>query len=291
MINDIITAMEKECAVAEFQFDKANMLFEMVEKNHEMMYQEASVMVYANDRSYEDLCALYEAADAETTQKKGGILSSIFNAIASIASAIGNAIKKFFSSIKGKTDDDEVVQISKNDKMTLDLIDGYSNNSGKVLGGLTNLPFGKIIAAVAGAGATIGVGSALYKHVTKPKTDGTEDQDYVGVKKSVLMNGLEKVQNLISKIGPGSKKVADAASGDGSNTSDVTPEQQDSAKKNAGAMRTILEKLQGLASILMNKIFSKKETGSKTGQPDDKTSSNTDEQAPSASTNAKGESK
>ena len=94
MINDIITAMEKECAIAEFQFDKANMLFEMVEKNHEMMYQEASVMVYANDRSYDDLCALYEAADAETAQKKGGILSSIFNAIASIASAIGNAIKK-----------------------------------------------------------------------------------------------------------------------------------------------------------------------------------------------------
>lgn len=292
MINDIITAMEKECAVAEFQFDKANMLFEMVEKNHEMMYQEASVMVYANDRSYDDLCALYEAADAETNEKKGGILSTIFNAIASIASAIGGAIKKFFDSIRGKTDDgDEIVKIAKKDKETIDLVDEYTNNSGKVLGTLSNLPFGKIIGAVAGASATIGIGSALYKHLTKPNVQGTEDQPQVGVKKSFLENGLNKIHGLISKIGPGSKKVAEAASGTDTSGSDVTPEQQNTAKENAGAMKTILEKLQSLISTLMNKIFGKKDsTSTIKGEGGSGTPTNTGDQTPN-NTNSEGQKK
>ena len=191
MINDIITAMEKECAVAEFQFDKANMLFEMVEKNHEMMYQEASVMVYANDRSYDDLCALYEAADAETNEKKGGILSSLIDAVLGIFRAIGNAITSLFKK-NNNAPVPEKVEMSKYDAETIDLLDEFANDSGKAVSMLTSP---KTWAGIlAGLGTLVGGGCLLHKHFSK-KADEQSNQ-------TVTVNGndVKNKLNVISTI-------------------------------------------------------------------------------------------
>lgn len=195
MINDIITAMEKECAVAEFQFDKANMLFEMVEKNHEMMYQEASVMVYANDRSYEDLCALYEAADAETNEKKGGILSSLIDAVVGIFTAIGNMFSKLINAITGNNGNTQSVpdtaKVSQDDAEILNSVEEFSNKTGSIVGKFVNIKtIGGVAASALGILGGCKLVSVLKNRKEKAKNGNTEEQ------KTVTVNGKEAAEKI-----------------------------------------------------------------------------------------------
>lgn len=237
MINDIITAMEKECAVAEFQFDKANMLFEMVEKNHEMMYQEASVMVYANDRSYEDLCALYEAADAETNEKKGGILSSLIDAVVGIFTAIGNMFSKLINAITGNAEAvPDTAKVSQDDADTLNSVEEFSNKTGSIVGKFVNIKtIGGAVASALGILGGCKLVSVLKNRKENAKNGNTTEQ------KTVTMNGKEvaekikiiptltktvgnlagKVKGLFSKPKNGSGETAGNENNDGSEKTNV----------------------------------------------------------------------
>lgn len=176
-MNGFIDKMDKSISLDFFSIEKSLTLMDMVDKNNEMMYQEASVNVYAFDRSYDDLCNLYEAADSETAEKKKGLFSTIIEAIGSIMSKIGEAISGFFDRIKGKTLPDKV-RVSEDDAEAIPLIQDFGNRMGAIKSAMKDkkrilAAFG-IGTAVVGSGAF--VGTKLYKYFSEKK-DNKSDKE------------------------------------------------------------------------------------------------------------------
>lgn len=204
MYSEIFDSFDKSFALADFAFEKASALYEMVEKNHELMYQEASVFVYAKDRSFEDLNALYEAADNDSAEKKEGLLSKMLGAIASIIKAIGDAIAKFFNKIRGKEVPKES-SMPKKDADCLDDLPGVLREGESLLSKLTS-PKG-IFTALGVTGGVVGGLVAISKFKEKRKKlaalpEGQSESlvTVPGDKAAKSLDIIKKINEIFDKI-------------------------------------------------------------------------------------------
>ena len=256
MYSEIFDSFDKSFALADFAFEKASALYEMVEKNHELMYQEASVFVYAKDRSFEDLTALYEAADNDSAEKKEGLLSKLLGAVGAIFKSIGDAIGKFFNTIRGKKVPEEVEVPSHVAAMFEDL-PGLENESGALLSKLTNPK--TIIAALGAVGAataSLVVGQKFSKKNKEAKNAPNADKP-TKVKGEVAAKMGKHVENIRENF----SKMIDAITkhfgvkGE-ENTNGTDNKDSGIIKQALGVFRNIGGVLKEVATGIMNSILS-----------------------------------
>ena len=256
MYSEIFDSFDKSFALADFAFEKASALYEMVEKNHELMYQEASVFVYAKDRSFEDLTALYEAADNDSAEKKEGLLSKLLGAVGAIFKSIGDAIGKFFNTIRGKKVPEEV-EVPNHVAAMFEDLPGLENESGTLLSKLTNPK--TIIAALGTIGAaTAGlvVGQKFIKKNKEAKNAPNADKP-TKVKGEVAAKMGKHVENIRENF----SKMIDAitkhfgAKGE-ENTNGTDNKDSGIIKQALGVFRNIGGVLKEVATGIMNSILS-----------------------------------
>lgn len=128
-LDETITGFEREIAIESAKMDismqKLDALYEAVDANLQANYKEAELKVYAENGTYDDLAMLYMEAENDAAKKKGGILSSLFNAIESFCSSIINGIKNIFkkSSENKSVPQDTVLDVATEDIKKLDTAD------------------------------------------------------------------------------------------------------------------------------------------------------------------------
>lgn len=247
MINKIFEDLNKEVMMESFNFDKASFLMDMVDQNHDMMYQEAAVSVFVNDRSFDDLGVLYEAADNETNEKKSGLISQMFNAIANIFRAIVKSVKNFFNNLRGNKVPDKVT-LNKDDAAAMNYVNDAYN-------AINRIPMGaKIGLATTGVVAAALSATGLYKHFNKKKDNNTTTKETVevdGKKAVVAQEKISKMSELFSKIF--SKKQDN---GDNENKVDNAKENKVKDGKNKSNPLSLIKEFGGKLSELCGKIAS-----------------------------------
>ena len=128
-LDETLTGFEREIAIesakTDIVFQKLDALYEAVDATLKANYMEAELRVYAENGTYDDLTTLYTEAESEAAKKKGGILSSLFNAIESFCSSIINGIKNIFkkSSENTSVPKDTVLDVATEDIKKLDTAD------------------------------------------------------------------------------------------------------------------------------------------------------------------------
>ena len=139
-LDETLTGFEREIAIESAKMDismqKLDALYEAVDANLQANYKEAELKVYAENGTYDDLAMLYMEAENDAAEKKGGIFSSLFNAIVSFCSSIINGIKNIFKSSKNKSvPQDTVLDVATEDAKKLD-------TAGKIVGKSTGFLHG-----------------------------------------------------------------------------------------------------------------------------------------------------
>lgn len=287
MYSEIFDSFDKSFALADFAFEKASALYEMVEKNHELMYQEASVFVYAKDRSFEDLNALYEAADNDSAEKKEGLLSKLLGAVGAIFKSIGDAIGKFFNTIRGKKVPEEV-EVPNHVAAMFDDLPGLENESGALLSKLTNPK--TIIAALGAVGAataSLVVGQKFIKKNKEAKNTPNADKPtkVKGEVAAKMANHVENIRENFSKMIDAITKHFGAKGEENTNGTD----NKDSGiiKQALGVFRNIGGVLKEVATGIMNSILSALKLNGK-GETDEGGSETPDKSTAKSETPAEG---
>ena len=128
-LDETLTGFERKIAIESAKIDismqKLDALYEAVDANLQANYKEAELKVYAENGTYDDLAILYMEAENDAAEKKGGILSSLFNAIVNFCSSIINGIKSIFkkSSENKSVPQDTVLDVTTEDIKKLDTAD------------------------------------------------------------------------------------------------------------------------------------------------------------------------
>ena len=187
-LDETLTGFEREIAIESAKMDismqKLDALYEAVDANLQANYKEAELKVYAENGTYDDLAMLYMEAENDAAEKKGGILSSLFNAIVSFCSSIINGIKSIFkkSSENKSVPQDTVLDVTTEDAKKLD-------TAGKIVGKATGFLHGiksttkdscedfvkfvkdnigfVVVTGTAATGAVVGTTHVITKKVTK----------------------------------------------------------------------------------------------------------------------------
>ena len=98
--NGYLTGIERYLAIEDAKLDNAfsriDTMWEMVNLEYEQNIRDAELKVFSESGTYEDLLYLYQEAENEANQKKGGILSKLCDFISSIFDTIGNWFGKLF---------------------------------------------------------------------------------------------------------------------------------------------------------------------------------------------------
>lgn len=187
-LDETLTGFEREVAIESAKIDismqKLDALYEAVDANLQANYKEAELKVYAENGTYDDLAMLYMEAENDAAEKKGGILSSLFNAIVSFCSSIINGIKNIFKKSSGNKSvpQDTVLDVATEDTKKLDI-------AGKIVGKATGFLHGiksttkdgcedlvkfvkdnigfVVVSGAAATGAVAGTAHLITKKVTK----------------------------------------------------------------------------------------------------------------------------
>ena len=114
--NSYLTGDERLQAIEEAeidnQFNKFNIMLEMVNLRLKQNIADAELKVFKESGTYDDFEYLCEEAEAEASEQKQNIFQTIINAILGLFSKIGNKIKELFK-IKGNPEDE--VEVDKTD--------------------------------------------------------------------------------------------------------------------------------------------------------------------------------
>lgn len=187
-LDETLTGFEREIAIESAKMDismqKLDALYEAVDANLQANYKEAELKVYAESGTYDDLAMLYMEAENDAVEKKGGILSSLFNAILNFCSSIINGIKNIFKKSSGNKSvpQDTVLDVATEDTKKLD-------TAGKIVGKATGFLHGiksatkdgcedlvkfvkdnigfVVVTGTAATGAVVGTTRLITKKVTK----------------------------------------------------------------------------------------------------------------------------
>lgn len=187
-LDETLTGFEREIAIESAKMDismqKLDALYEAVDANLQANYKEAELKVYAENGTYDDLAMLYMEAENDAAEKKGGILSSLFNAIVSFCGSIINGIKNIFTkSSKSKSvPQDTVLDVATEDTKKLDTAGKIVDKSTGFLHGIKsatkegcadlvkfvkdNIGFA-VVTGTAATGAVAGTAHLITKKVTK----------------------------------------------------------------------------------------------------------------------------
>lgn len=187
-LDETLTGFERKIAIESAKMDismqKLDALYEAVDANLQANYKEAELKVYAENGTYDDLAILYMEAENDAAEKKGGILSSLFNAIVNFCSSIINGIKNIFkkSSENKSVPQDTVLEVATEDAKKLDTASDITSKATGFLHGIKsvtkegcadfvkfvkdNIAF-VVVTGTASAGAVIGTTHVITKKVTK----------------------------------------------------------------------------------------------------------------------------
>lgn len=187
-LDETLTGFEREIAIESAKMDismqKLDALYEAVDANLQANYKESELKVYAENGTYDDLAMLYMEAENDAAEKKGGILSSLFNAIVSFCSSIINGIKNIFkkSSKSKSVPQDTVLDVATEDAKKLDTAGEIVGKSTGFLHGIKSatkegckdfIKFVKdnigfvVVTGAAATGAVAGTTHVITKKVTK----------------------------------------------------------------------------------------------------------------------------
>ena len=187
-LDETLTGFEREIAIESAKMDismqKLDALYEAVDANLQANYKEAELKVYAENGTYDDLAMLYMEAENDAADKKGGILSSLFNAIVNFCSSIINGIKNIFkkSSENKSVPKDTVLEVESEDIKKLDAAGNIVGKATGFLNGIKNatkdscddfVKFVKdnigfvVVTGTAATGAVAGVSHLITKKITK----------------------------------------------------------------------------------------------------------------------------
>lgn len=186
-LDETLTGFEREIAIEsakmEISMQKLDVLYEAVDANLQANYKEAELKVYAENGTYDDLAMLYMEAENDAAEKKGGILSSLFNTILNFCSSIINGIRNIFKSKKSKAvPQDTVLDVESEDAKKLDTAGKIVDKATGFLHGIKNttkdgcedlVKFVKdnigfvVVTGTAATGAVVGTTRLITKKVTK----------------------------------------------------------------------------------------------------------------------------
>jgi hypothetical protein len=187
-LDETLTGFEREIAIESAKMDismqKLDALYEAVDANLQANYKEAELKVYAENGTYDDLAMLYMEAENDAAEKKGGILSSLFNAIVSFCGSIINGIKNIFKKSSGNKSvpQDTVLDVATEDAKKLDTAGEIVGKSTGFLHGIKSatkegckdfIKFVKdnigfvVVTGTAATGAVAGTTHLITKKVTK----------------------------------------------------------------------------------------------------------------------------
>ena len=187
-LDETLTGFEREIAIESAKMDismqKLDALYEAVDANLQANYKEAELKVYAENGTYDDLAMLYMEAENDAAEKKGGILSSLFNAIVTFCSSIINGIKNIFKKSSGNKSvpQDTVLDVTTEDSKKLDKAGEIVGKSTGFLHGIKSatkegckdfIKFVKdnigfvIVSGAAATGTVVGTTHLITKKVTK----------------------------------------------------------------------------------------------------------------------------
>lgn len=289
---DFLDKLDKQMALNNFKFEKAAMMLDMLNTNHEMMYQEAAVVTYVSDRGYDDLCALYEAADNETSEKKKGVIGTLIDAVASIFSSIGDAISSFFAKMKGEKVPDKVTvpKGTSNDlKMIEEAKNIFAGKEGEGKAGILKF-FG--LAGAAGAAAAAAYKCGLFKRFMNDKTENTTETNSEGGSETITgsqatdgINNINILRKAFGKIASIFKKDSESSS-EGDQSSEKDTIKLFNIFKKVGNFLT--SKMKELMSALTSKVKGKGNTETNNQQTPEQKST---EDTPKEETDEDGKSK
>ena len=187
-LDETLTGLEREFVIEstklDISMDKLNVLYEAVCSTLNANYREAELKVYAESGTYDDLAMLYMEAENDAVEKKGGILSSLFNAILNFCSSIINGIKNIFKKSSGSKSvpQDTVLDVESEDAKKLDTAGKIVDKATGFLHGIKNttkdgcedlVKFVKdnigfvVVTGTAATGAVVGTTRLITKKVTK----------------------------------------------------------------------------------------------------------------------------
>lgn len=187
-LDETLTGFEREIAIESAKMDismqKLDALYEAVDANLQANYKEAELKVYTESGTYDDLAMLYMEAENDAAEKKGGILSSLFNAILNLCSSIINGIKNIFKKSSGSKSvpQDTVLDVESEDAKKLDTAGKIAGKATGFLHGIKNttkdscedlVKFVKdnigfvVVTGTAATGAVVGTTRLITKKVTK----------------------------------------------------------------------------------------------------------------------------
>lgn len=248
-LDETLTGFEREIAIESAKMDismqKLDALYEAVDATLQANYKEAELKVYAENGTYDDLAMLYMEAENDAAEKKGGILSSLFNLIVSICGSIINGIKNIFKKRSGNKSvpQDTVLDVATEDTKKLDI-------AGKIIGKATGFIHGiksttkdgcedfvkfvkdnigfVVVTGTAATGAVAGTTRLITKKVTKASlekkiADLTNQLD--DLKKAVIAGKVAVKAGEIfigSDEDSGEQKPAEQPAASNENKSDAT---------------------------------------------------------------------
>ena len=261
-------------AVAENNYNKIAMAYEMCLMQEKQMLADAELKVFSESGTYDDLAYLIEGGEEETGEKKKNILQKMVDAIINLCNSIMNTIKSAFG--KGSPDDEvEVSQdaIEKHGKIAsvkAKITKAASLlKSGNFLEALKEVgPILSAIAAVAAAGAATAVMVKKKRseveamaneenesiktvrdavNAVKSKLGSFKDLEPVNKAlskfKEIIDSIKENAKNLSAKLGAGINKAKEKVKGAAKDAADAAGEAAanvaDAAGSNAGSATEI----------------------------------------------------
>lgn len=245
-LDETFTGFEREIAIESAKMDismqKLDALYEAVDANLQANYKEAELKVYTENGTYDDLAMLYMEAENDAAEKKGGILSSLFNAIVNFCSSIINGIKNIFkkSSENTSVPQDTVLEVETEDTKKLDTAGKIVGKAIGFLHGIKSttkdscedfVKFVKdnigfvVVTGTAATGAVVGTTHVITKKVTKASFEK---------KIAELTDQVDELRKAVN----GAKvavKAGEILTSSGGNSGEQKPAEQKPAEKPAAS--------------------------------------------------------